>query len=120
MKAFKEDFIALYRNERGIIILMAFNLLISIGVCIFSIVKLNPSSPVVKIGYGDIGGYRDGSWLDMLAFPLLSFVFGILHNLLATRIFHKRGSGMTKFFLLVTTCLILGTLLVLIRLLKEG
>jgi hypothetical protein len=120
MKTFKEDFIELYRNERGIILLMIFNFLIATGVCIFSIIKLNPNSPVVKIGYGDIGGYRDGSWFDMLSFPLLSVTFGVFHALLATRIFHKRGSGMTKFFLLVTTCLIFGTLLVLIRLLKEG
>ena len=120
MKTLKEDFIELYRSERGIILLMIFNFLISAGEFVFSIVKLNPNSPVVKIGYGDIGGYRDGSWFDMLAFPLLAVTFGILHTLLATRIFHKRGSGMTKFFLLVTTCLIFGTLLVLIRLLKEG
>lgn len=120
MKTFKEDFIKIYQNERGIIILMIFNLLLAIGLLVFSILKLNPSSAVVKVGYGDIGGYRDGAWFDMIAFPLLALIFGIFHNLLATRIFHKRGGGMTKFFLLVTTCLILGTLLVLIRLLKEG
>ncbi len=120
MRTFKEDFIELYRNERGIILLMIFNFLVAMGIFVFSIVKLNPNNPVVKIGYGDIGGYRDGSWFDMIAFPLLSVILGILHPFLATRIFHKRGSGMTKFFLLVTTCLIFGTLLVLIRLLKES
>lgn len=120
MKTIKEDFIELYRNERGIILLMIINFLLATGVCIFAIIRLNPSSPVVKIGYGDIGGYRDGSWFDMFAFPLLAITFGALHTLLATRIYHQRGSGMTKFFLLVTTCLIAGTLLVLIRLLKEG
>ena len=120
MKTIKEDFIELYRNERGIIILMIFNLLLATILLIFSLLNLNPSIPVVKIGYGDIGGYRDGAWFDMLTFPVLSIVFGTLHTLLATRIFHKRGSGMTKFFLIVTTFLILGTFLVLIRLLKEG
>lgn len=120
MKTIKEDFIELYRNERGIILLMIFNFFIAAGVCVFSIVKLNPNSPVVKIGYGDIGGYRDGSWFDMFAFPLFTIIFGIFHTLLATRIYHHRGGGMAKFFLLVTTCLIFGTLLVLIRLLKEG
>ena len=120
MKTLKEDFIDIYHNERGIILLMAFNFLIASGLCVFSLIKLNPASPVAKIGYGDIGGYRDGAWFDMLAFPLLAVTFGVLHNLLALRIFQKRGSGMAKFFLLVTTFLILGTLLVLIRLLKEG
>ena len=120
MKIFKEDFIKLYQNERGIIILMIFNLLLSTTLFIFAIIHLNPNAPVVKVGYGDIGGYRDGSWMDMFTFPLLAIIFGILHNLLATRIFHKRGGGMTKFFLLTTTMLILSSFLVLIRLLGEG
>lgn len=120
MKTFKEDFIAIYQSERGLLILMILNLLISIGLLVFSIVSLNPSGSVVKIGYGDIGGYRDGTWFDMLAFSLLAIIFGVLHNLLTLRIFHKRGSGMAKFFLITTTALILGTILVLVRLLGEG
>lgn len=120
MKTFKEDFVKIYRTERGILILMIINLLLAIALLVFSLINLNPNSAVVKVGYGDIGGYRDGSWVDMLAFPLLAIVFGILHNLLALRIFHKRGGGMTKFFLITTTVLIAGTGLVLIRLLGEG
>ena len=41
--------------------MMIFNLLASIGLFVFGMISLNPSSAVVKIGYGDIGGYRDGS-----------------------------------------------------------
>lgn len=120
MKAFKEDFVQIYHSNRGILAIMALNLLLAIGLVIFSFVNLNPNSAVVKIGYGDIGGYRDGTWLDMLVFPLLAIIFGILHSLIALRIFHKRGGGMTKFFLFATTVLILGAFLVLIRLLGEG
>lgn len=120
MKNFKEDFNNIYHSEHGILINMAFNLLLSIGLLIFSFIKINPDTPVVKIGYGDIGGYRDGSWENMLAFPLLAIIFGILHNFLALRIFRKRGSGMTEFFLIATTALIAGAFLVLNRLLKEG
>lgn len=120
MKELKEDFIDIYHNERGIIVMMAFNFLLAMGIMVFAITKLNPASSVVKIGYGDIGGYRDGAWYDLLAFPILMFVFGVLHTLLSARIFRKRGGGMAKFFLMVTTCLILGTLLVLLRLMKEG
>lgn len=120
MKHLKKDFINIYHSEHGILINMLANLLLSIGLLVFSIVSIDPNSSVVKIGYGDIGGYRDGTWGDMVAFPLLALIFGILHNLLALRIFHKRGSGMTKFFLIVTTTLIAGTFLVLIRLLGEG
>ena len=120
MKTFQEDFIKIYQNERGVLILMIFNLLLALALIIFAIVNLNPNASVVKIGYGDIGGYRDGSWVDMLAFPLLALTFGLLHGLLSVRIFHKRGSGMAKFFLLTTTMLILGTTLALIRTLGEG
>lgn len=117
---FKEDFTEIYHSERGILILMIINALLAIGLLIFSLATLNPDSTVVKIGYGDIGGYRDGSWMDMLAFSLLAIVFGALHNLLALRIFHKRGGGMAKFFLITTTVLIAGSILVLARLLGEG
>ena len=120
MKTFKEDFIKIYQSERSVLILMILNLILAIALFVFSIINLNPSSTVVKIGYGDIGGYRDGTWIDMLAYPLLAVVFGVLHSLLTVRIFHKRGSGMAKFFLLTTTMLILGTFLVLIRTLGEG
>ncbi len=120
MNNFKEDFIKIYQTERGIIILMFLNLILSLGLLVFSIITLNPNASVVKVGYGDIGGYRDGTWASLIAFPLLALNFGILHNLLTLRIFRKRGGGMAKFFLITTSFLILGTLLVLIRLLGEG
>ena len=120
MKTFKEDFIKIYQTERGLLIFMILNLLLSISLLIFAFINLNPNSTVVKVGYGDIGGYRDGTWADLLAFPILAIIFGVLHGFLALRIFRKRGSGMAKFFLITTTALIAGTWLVLIRLLGEG
>lgn len=120
MRYLKNDFIKIYQTERGIILLIALNFLLSIGLLIFSITSLNPNASVVKIGYGDIGGYRDGTWSDLIAFPLLAITFGIFHSFLAVRIFHKRGGGMAKFFLITTTFLILGATLVLMRLLGES
>ncbi len=120
MKTIKEDLVKLYQNERGILVLMIFNFLLGLVLFIFSIIQLNPNASFVKVGYGDIGGYRDGNWTDMIAFPLLAVTFGVLHNILAVRIFRKRGGGMAKFFLITTTMLIIGSFLVLIRLLGEG
>ena len=120
MKNFAADLKTIYLKERLMLVMMIINLLASIGLFIFGIINLSPSSAVVKVGYGDIGGYRDGSWADMLAFPLLAIIFGILHNLIALRVFRKRGAGMTKFFLVTTTVLIIGAFVVLIRLTKEG
>lgn len=120
MQTYKEDFTKIYQTERGVLILMVLNLILSVALIIFAIINLNPSAAVVKTGYGDIGGYRDGTWVDMLAYPIFALIFGVFHNLLTVRIFHKRGSGMAKFFLLTTTMLILGAFLVLARTLGEG
>ena len=120
MKDFKADFIKIYHNERGIILFIIINLILSLALLVFSIIHLNPNAAIVKTGYGDIGGYRDGTWTDLLTFPLLAIIFGIFHALLSLKIFHKRGGGMTKFFLITTTALILGSFLVLTRLLGDA
>lgn len=115
MKTAREDFTKICQTEKGILILMIANLLLAVILIAYSIINFNPNAAVVKIGYGDIGGYRDGTWVDILAFPLFALILGVLHSILALRIFHKRGSGMAKLFLLVTTVLILGTFLALSR-----
>lgn len=120
MKDFKTDITKIYKEERLMLILMILNLIISLVLIIISLTHLNPNSSVIKVGYGDIGGYRDGAWTDLLAFPLLAILFGVLHNFIAVRVYHKRGAGMTKFFLVTTTVLILGAFIVFMRLLKEG
>ena len=120
MKHFGEDFKKIYFEERLMLVLMVVNLILSLALLVFALLHLSPETAIVKVGYGDIGGYRDGIWTDMIAFPLLALVFGIFHNLIALKIFHKRGAGMTKIFLILTTALILGTFVVLIRLLGEG
>lgn len=119
MKDYKADLKKIYQTERLMLVLMIINLLASLALAIFSLVKLNPASSVIKVGYGDIGGYRDGSWTEFIAFPLLAILFGILHNFIAVRIFHKRGAGITKFFLITTSTLIVGTFIVLVRLVSQ-
>ena len=120
MKEFKKDFIKIYQTERGMLIIMILNFLLSIGFLIFSLINLKSGAVVLKVGYGDIDGYRDGTWIDLLAFPILAIIFGVFHNILAVKIFHKRGGGMGKFFSLVTTALIIGSILVLARILGDA
>jgi hypothetical protein len=120
MKSLREDFIKILHNEHGILLIMGLNLILAVILTIYAFINLNPNSAVMQVGYGDIGGYRTGTWVDMLAYPLLALIFGVLHSFLAIRVFHKRGSGMAKFFLITTTCLILGAGLVLFRTLGEG
>ncbi len=120
MKYLLDDFIQIFHTERGVLLLMFVNLLASIALIIFSLVTLNPAAPVAKVGYSDLSGYRDGTWIDFLAFSLFGLILGIVHNVLTLRIFHKRGSGMAKFFSCLTFFLILGTFLVLARVHGEG
>lgn len=120
MKGLKEDFLNIVRSDKAVLVLMILNFLFATLLLVFSLIKLNPSSPMIKIGYGDIGGYRDGSWTNQFTFSLAAILFGILHNLLALKIFRKRGAGMAKFFLVTTAMLILGAFVVMFRLLKEG
>ncbi len=119
MKELKKNIVDIYREDRGILIMMILVFIFSLVFFIFSCTRLNTTSAIVKIGYGDIGGYRDGAWNGLLTFPVLAFIFGILHNLLAIRIYGKRGVGMTKFFLATTIMLIFSALLVLVRLSSE-
>lgn len=116
MKNYLEGIKTIYQNEKIMFVLMILNLLGSIALLILSIVGLNSDAAVVTVGYGDIGGYRSGSWADMLVFPVLAIIFGIFHNFIAVKIFRKRGAGMTKFFIIITSVLIVGTFIVLLRL----
>jgi hypothetical protein len=109
-------------------------LVISIALLIFSLFNLNSTTSIVKASYGDIGryqggdwssmansgGYHDDVWTERFAFPLLAIIFGVLHNLIAIKVFEKKGSGMAGYFVLFSVSLALATFVVFIRLLGEG
>ena len=134
MKELKKSFGEIFREQKGVLTGMAILLILSLALLVFSVVTLSPGASVVKVGYGDIGryqggewssmtnsgGYQDGSWMEMLAFPALALIFGILHNILVVKIYEKRGSGMAILFAGVSIMLVIGAILVLIRLLGEG
>ena len=120
MKYLAEDIKKIYLHERFMLALMILNFISSIGLFIYNLLHLNTESAIVKVGYGDIGGYRSGTWTDMLTFLIIAIVLGVFHNIIALRIYHKRGAGMTKFFLITTTVLIIGAFIVLARLTGEG
>ena len=104
MKDLMDSLREIRANEHRLLIWMALLFMVSVMLLAFSLVSLRPGSSVVKISYGDIGryqggewssmsnsgGYHDGSWMDMFAFPLLALVFGVIHNFLALRTAHRR------------------------------
>ena len=101
---------------------------------IFSLVTLSPSSAIVKTGYSDIGsfagddltgmrsagGYRDGAWGAMFVFPILAVIIGLLHNMIAIRLYKRRGEGSAQAFLAMSFAILIGAVIVLAKLLGEG
>ena len=114
--------------------LMVVMAVFSIILFIYSMANLHPNASVVKVSYGDIGryqggewssmsnsgGYHDGAWQTMLVYPLFALIFGVLHNVIALRIYRKKGDKVASVFLAVTIAMILFTTLTLWRLLGEG
>jgi hypothetical protein len=109
-------------------------LIVSIALFIFSMLNIGSSTKVVETSYGDIGryqggewssmansgGYHDDVWMERFAYPILALIFGVLHNLIAVRIFGKKGSALAGYFVLFSIALVAATFVVLIRLLGEG
>lgn len=134
MKDLAKDLKEVYVKHRTMFTLMVVVTVFSIILFIYSIVNLHPSASVVKVSYGDIGryqggewssmsnsgGYHDGPWQAMLVYPMFALLFGILHNVIALRIFRKKGDKIANIFLAVTIALILFATLILWRLLGEG
>ena len=86
MKNAGQTVLKFYREHRGTFLMMVALFLCSSILFIMSIVTLSPSSPMVKVGYSDIGsyqggefgdimtagGYRDGGWGTMLEFTIFA------------------------------------------------
>ena len=134
MKDLVKDLKEVYVKHRSMFTLMVVMVVFSIILFIYSMANLHPNASVVKVSYGDIGryqggewssmsnsgGYHDGAWQAMLAYPLFALIFGVLHNMIALRIYRKKGDKVASVFLTVTIAMILFTTLTLWRLLGEG
>jgi len=134
MKKLGENFKDIFEKHKALLIAQAALLVISIALFIFSMLNLGSNTTVVKTSYGDIGryqggewssmansgGYHDDVWTERFAFPILAVIFGIFHNLLAIRIFEKKGSAIAGYFVVFSIALALSTFVVLGRLLGEG
>ena len=134
MKEWLETVKEIYQKKKSLFYMMVLLLVLSIILMVYALLNLETTSSVVKVGYGDIGryqggawssmvnsgGYHDGAWWNMLAFPLLALVFGILHNLLVVKLYKRKNEGMAKVFVMISILLVIATFVVLLRLLREG
>ena len=116
------------REQKGLLAAMIGLMAISLILLVIALVTLRPQTTVVITGYGDVygelagltGGYRRESWLNMLAFPILALLFGVVHNFLAVRVYQKYGRDAALVLVVVTMLLVVATALVIFRLLGEG
>lgn len=134
MKELKNSFKEIWNEHRGLLMIMVVTSILSLLLLVASLVTLSPSAAVVKVGYGDIGsyqggdfsemqsagGYRDGNWTTMLTFSVLALSIGILHNVIAVKLYKRRGASIAGTFLGITIGLIISAFIVLFRLLGEG
>lgn len=116
------------REQKGLLAAMIGLAAMSLILLVIALVTLRPQTTVVITGYGDVygelagltGGYRRESWLNMLAFPILALLFGVVHNFLAVRVYQKYGRDAALVLVAVTMLLVVATVLVIFRLLGEG
>ena len=88
---------------------------------------LRPQNTTVVVGYGDVygeiagisGGYRSDSWVNMLAFPVLALIYGIIHNLLVLRVYRKYGEKMAILVAGMSILMVVGPFVAIIRLIGE-
>lgn len=134
MKEFKETVGEIVKNDKKLLVAMGFLALLALILMTFSLVNLKPDASVVKVGYGDIGryqggdwssmansgGYQDGGWMNMFTYPILALVLGVLHNIIAVLLYRRKGEGTAKIFVVASIILVIGTWVVLRRLLGEG
>lgn len=130
-KALKLGFRATWREvtrkQKPLVVAMVILTVMSLLLLIFSFFTLKPQNTVVIVGYGDVygeiaglsGGYRRDSWMNMLAFPLLAVIFGVVHNFLALRIYQKQGRDLALTFVGMTMLLVVATFVVMLRLTGE-
>ena len=134
MKALAENFKLIFEKHKMLLFGMMILLIVSVALFIFTILNLGTNATVVKVSYGDIGryqggevtamansgGYLDGVWTERFAYPILAVVFGIFHNLLAVKLFEKKGRGMAGLFVIFSITVVIATFIVFGRLLGEA
>lgn len=115
------------KKQKGLMVAMILLLVLAGVLAIVLLLVLHPKNSVVIVGYGDVygeiagltGGYRRDSWLNLLAFPLLSVVVGVIHDVIAVRIYQKYGKEAALMVIFASMLLLLGIIVIVFRLIGE-
>lgn len=134
MKDFFKSFKEISKEHKSVFVMMIIMVILAIGLLVFSLVNLKPSSTTVRVGYSDIGsyqgeewnevrsssGYESGKWMDLLTFPAIAIVVGVMHTLIALKLYKRRGASFVAAFLVMSITVLIGAFIVLGRLIGEG
>jgi hypothetical protein len=113
----------IYREDRGVLLMMGVVFLVGVVLVLMPVVSLAPSSPKTWVRYVDVGqsmGYEEGAWWYVLGFSALGVVVGVLHNFIAVRLYQKRGRDMAMLFLAVSVGIAVVAILYVLKILGEG
>ena len=120
----------IFREERGVLLMMGVLFILGIILAIHALWKFRAGTTMFYVGYADIGGfsggdflslwnsggYRAGDFTAMLVFPVFGISLAVLHNFLAVQIFNRRGKGYAQLFLLMSILVGAVALGILVRL----
>lgn len=115
------------KKQKGLMVAMIVLLVLSAILAVVLLFVLHPKNSVVIVGYGDVygeiagltGGYRRDSWLSLLAFPLLALIVGLVHDVIALRIYQKYGRETALMIVFASMLLLLGLVVIVFRLVGE-
>jgi|GEM_PF-2553742 len=117
MKEILTSFKDLASNNRKLLVAMIFLFVASVVFVVIAIINIQPSNiqiPVRQTGHlGD--GFYFAHWYYLYTFPFLGIVFGVLHNILAAKIYGKKGAQIAAIFVAVTFVLLLVTVITMAR-----
>lgn len=134
MKDYFANLKEISKKHKPVFAMMIILFLLSVGLLVFSLVNLKPASTTVRTGYSDIGsyqgeewnevrsssGYESGKWMDMLTYPVIAIILGLMHNIIALKLYKRRGSNFVMAFLAMSIMVVIGAFFVLARLVGEG
>lgn len=105
------------RQQRGLMLAMIGLAVMSVILLGLDLINLRPQNMQIYFGYSDIDSYQKGSWTNMLTFGVLAVVFGLLHNLLALKVFQKYGKDSAMVVVVGTMLLVVLTFVMFFRVL---
>ena len=123
----------IFQKDKSLLLMMTMLFVMGLLLVLHTLLHFKSGGTTMYIGYSDIGeftggdflslwnsgGYRTGGWAEMIVFPILGVVLGILHNLFAIQAYNRRGKGFAIIVIILSMLVAAGAFVLLLRLLGE-